>query len=174
MPSISIGGTVCSSSVQNFTLDNITPGRTATWAVTPSSLFLAANGTGTTASLQANNASAFGLATLIFVISAGGSGCGISTVSRQVWVGKPDISIEGDKELCTDDRGEAYVVYNGGADDITQGISTFSWTFNGPLATFTSHRDQAGYRAGGTAGYGTQTMNSCNKKQTPTIPSKCG
>lgn len=167
VPSVSGSSIICSSSAQTFTLNDIIPGRTATWAVTPSSLFVTASGSGTSASLQVSSSSVFGFATLTFTISAG-SGCSTVLVTRQIWVGKPDIDITGDKELCTGDRGEAYVVYNGGTDAITQGISSFSWSYNGPLSSFTIHGDQVGYRAGGSAGYGTigvTATNACGSTQ---------
>ncbi len=169
VPSISGSNTVCSGSSQTFTLNDIIPGRTALWSVSPSSLVVTSGGSGTTAVLQANSSSSVGLATLDFILSAGaGSGCNPVHITRQFWVGKPDIGIEGDDYLCTGDRGFAEIIYKNGTDEIMQGITGVSWTFNGPLATFAGYPGHASYRAGGSAGYGTigvTATNACGTSQ---------
>ena len=162
MPVPTIGGTnpVCSSFAQSFVLNDLTPGATASWSVTPASLFVTASGSGTTASLQASSSSASGLATLTFTFSAS-SDCNAASISRQVWVGKPDISVKGDDKLCFRDPGLAELTYNFG-DQRIQSVTSVAWTFSGPLSTLLGYADFARYRAGLTAGYGTITVTVTN------------
>ena len=92
-PTITGTSPVCISN-SAFTLNNIIPGRTATWTVTPANLFAtssgaATSGAGTLATLRAASSSVSGLATLTFTISAA-AGCNTTTlVSIQIWVGVP-------------------------------------------------------------------------------------
>ena len=160
VPIVSGTDPVCSASSQTFTLTDNVPGRTATWLVTPSSLFVTASGSGNTASLQASNSSVSGLATLTFTISAG-SGCSTISVTRQIWVGKPDISVMGDDKLCPREPGFAELTYDVG-DSRIQHVLNVTWTFTGPLSTFLGYSDFARYRAGTSAGYGTITVTVTN------------
>ena len=137
IPVPTIGGTspVCSTSAQSFVLNDVLPGTTVTWSVTPASLFVTSSGSGTTASLQASSSAASGLATLTFTFSAS-SDCNAASVSRQIWVGKPNISVKGDDVLCFQERGFAEISYGGGVLGASgQGVTSVAWTFNGPLAT---------------------------------------
>ena len=92
-PTITGTSPVCISN-SAFTLNNIIPGRTATWTVTPANLFAtssgaATSGAGTLATLRTASSSVSGLATLTFTISAA-AGCNTTTlVSIQIWVGVP-------------------------------------------------------------------------------------
>lgn len=91
-PTITGTSPVCISN-SAFTLNNIIPGRTATWTVTPANLFAtssgaATSGAGTLATLRAASSSVSGLATLTFTISAA-AGCNTIPVSIQIWVGVP-------------------------------------------------------------------------------------
>ncbi len=90
-PFVSGTSPVCFAN-NTFTLNNLVPGRTATWAVTPTSLFdvganAATSGIGTSATLRAASSGATGPATLTFTLTL--AGCNDIIVSLDIWVGKP-------------------------------------------------------------------------------------
>jgi len=156
-PSITGTSPICTVN-KTFALTNIVPGRTATWAVSPTALFAtgagaATSGSGTSATLRAASSNVSGLATLTFTISAP-TGCATIPVSIQIWVGIPNATIDGDDFLCNSQPGIAILDY-GNSTRALQGISDVTWSFSGPLSSFASDPLKAKYRASSTqTGYG--------------------
>lgn len=89
--SISGSNLICTTGSQ-FTLDNPPSGLPITWSVTPSNLFSASSGSGSTATLTASSTSSQGSATLTYSIA---NGCGSLpiTVNKAIWVGKPQMQL---------------------------------------------------------------------------------
>jgi hypothetical protein len=162
-----INGTspVCTSN-KTFSLTNLEPGRTATWAVSPANLFAtgsgaATSGSGTTATLRAASSSAYGSATLTFTIDAI-SGCNTAIpVTIPVWVGKPYATLEGDDYLCFNSPGVASLDYGSISTPLLQEASV-SWSFTGPLSQLIGGPAIAKYKSSRTAGYGYITANLTN------------
>jgi hypothetical protein len=170
-PYIAGTGPICTVN-KTFALANIVPGRTATWTVSPTALFAtgagaATSGTGTSATLRAAPNSVSGLATLTFTISAS-TGCAPIPVSIQIWVGKPDATIDGDDFLCNFQPGIAVLDFGNSTRDL-QGVSNVTWSFSGPLSSFASDPGKAKYRASSTdTGNGwinASVTNSCVTSQ---------
>lgn len=170
-PSITGTSPICTVN-KTFALTNIVPGRTATWAVSPTALFAtgagaATSGSGTSATLRAASSNVSGLATLTFTISAP-TGCATIPVSIQIWVGIPNATIDGDDFLCNSQPGIAILDY-GNSTRALQGISDVTWSFSGPLSSFASDPLKAKYRASSTqTGYGwinSSLTNTCGTSQ---------
>tara|TARA_R110002050_G_scaffold290320_1_gene443927 strand:+ start:573 stop:2696 length:2124 start_codon:yes stop_codon:yes gene_type:complete len=85
---------ICTTNT-NFTLQNVPAGQTVTWAVSPTYLFPSTGrtGTGTTATLRAAGTSVSGAATLTYTVD---TDCGEYEVSREIWVGVPNTSMQVD------------------------------------------------------------------------------
>ena len=151
-------GPVCTTN-KTFTLQNPVPGQSVSWAVSPESLFAtgggaSTSGTGTSAVLRAYSSSSSGVATLTFTFNAP-SGCDPAIVSMSIWVGKPGILLYGDDYLCPRQIGLANLDYDGS-------VTSVSWSYDGPLATFTGYPTFAKYKAGSTTGYGTISASVTN------------
>jgi hypothetical protein len=85
---------VCTSN-KTFSLNNIDPSRTVTWAVLPTNLFAtgsgaATSGSGTIATLRAASSSRSGPATISFTIDPLSNCNGPILVSIPIWVGAPN------------------------------------------------------------------------------------
>ena len=85
---------ICTTNT-NFTLQNVPAGQTVTWAVSPTYLFPSTGrtGTGITAALRAAGTSVSGAATLTYTVD---TDCGEYQVSREIWVGVPNTSMQVD------------------------------------------------------------------------------
>ena len=89
------GPSLLCTSNQTFTLNNVPAGATVSWSVSPTSLFAVDNGSGTSFTTRATNATISGSGSVRATINGG---CGNVVVSRNTWVGKPkfqDFSING-------------------------------------------------------------------------------
>ncbi|MBD3629345.1 T9SS type A sorting domain-containing protein [Cyclobacterium sp.] len=102
-PSVSGANLLCATN-SSYTLSNLPPGATATWAVSPSALFGGTKtGSGTNASIRAfNNTSTSGQGKITFTVQ---TSCGSFQVEKPMWVGVPkqnDTSIQPNSyPLCT-------------------------------------------------------------------------
>jgi len=72
-----------------------------------------------------------------------------------IWVGKPGILLYGDDYLCPRQIGLANLDYDGS-------VTSVSWSYDGPLATFRGYPTFAKYKAGSTTGYGTISASVTN------------
>lgn len=118
-------GPICTTN-KSFTLNNLIPGRSATWEVTPTNLFgtgmgAGTSGSGTTATLVAASAQSSGLGTLTFTIS-GALDCISIPVSIPIWVGKPASPVI--QVLECFNSGDNYYI-----NVISQGATNFVWRF---------------------------------------------
>ncbi len=154
---------------RSYLLNNLIPGRSATWAVTPTNLFAttsgaSTSGSGTTVVLRAASGSSSGLATLTFTISAG-SGCNTISVPHQIWVGIPGGTLElEDDNICTHEEGIASIIW--AANNTLMGVSSTVWSYSGPIDNFNGGPAIARY-SGSPSGHGyinvTRT-NSCGSQ----------
>lgn len=94
LPTVNGPDRICTTNT-NFTLQNVPAGQTVTCAVSPTYLFpsIGRTGTGTTATLRAAGTSVSGAATLTYTVD---TDCGEYEVSREIWVGVPNTSMQVD------------------------------------------------------------------------------
>lgn len=114
-----INGTVVCAAGANITLNNSTDN--VSWIASPASLFVTSTGTGHVAFLQAKTSKVSGPATISFTQLGGCTGS-TNSVSKTLWVGKPQNTITGPATVYPD---QIYT-YNA-ADPYT---SDFIWTLN--------------------------------------------
>lgn len=156
-------GPLCTTN-RTFTLNNLISGRSATWAVTPTSLFATTSGasisgTGTSAVLRSASSASSGLATLTFTISSGGAGCSTIPVSYPIWVGYPGGYLEGDQEICVTEEG--FININWAADNAQMGVYSTVWSYTGPIDNFNGGPALAKYSSS-TTGHGTIYVTRTN------------
>ena len=124
-PYISGPDDVCNSG-STYTIDQFAAGRTASWSVSPSTIFSGStSGSGTTATLYAGGS---GPATITFTLH-GSNGCQDYVATKDIWVGLPSSlgSITGPSTIDPEAIG-IWSVNNPG------NTSNFNWTL--PFCTF--------------------------------------
>jgi lysyl endopeptidase len=141
---------ICNSSTNTtYTLNNQIPGRTITWAVTPASLVNVSSGSGTVAAFRPVSSSTSGLITLTFTQTSTTSGCGVVTVSRQIWLGKPNFSLNyTPTSMCRNSYTTLAVL---GQPASTQKAS-YVWTYTAPLTSLTGFETYAHMTSGNATG----------------------
>lgn len=137
-PTVSGVDLLCTTN-SSFTIQNLPAGATATWAVSPTSLFGGAlSGSGTSASIRAlNNLSTSGQGKVTFTIN---TSCGSFQIERQMWVGVPrfDDNIllvqPNYSPICTNDVTYFNAYYNSFVPGNTEStITNYEWI--PPLST---------------------------------------
>jgi len=114
-----INGTVVCAAGVNVTLNNSTD--YVSWVASPASLFVTSSGTGHVAFLQAKTSKVSGPATISFTQLGGCTGS-TNSVSKTLWVGKPQNNISGPSSVY----GDAIYTYTA-SDPYT---SNYMWTLN--------------------------------------------
>lgn len=115
---------LCSPSA--FNLQNLPAGSTATWSVTPSSLFTGStSGSGTTATLTPSSTAA-AQATLTYTIT---TACGNTQVQRAFWVGKP--AMPGSPTVLVNVPPNRFTVSL--TSPTIQGVTSYNWYVDGIL-----------------------------------------
>jgi len=89
-----------------------------------------------------------------------------SNSTRDIWVGAPQFSLSGMKELYTYDMGTVVVDYGlaNGINHADQGSPTMDWSFTGPLISITGDYRKADYNSSHQTGYGWiygESTNQC-------------
>lgn len=120
------GATLICTANSNYSMNFVPPDNSISWQATPSSLFAASSGSGSTASLRAASTNTSGQGTVTFTVASSCSQGSPLTISKTVWVGKPAMP----------DYSGALVVYphqqytyysTSGANDNT---NSYSWTMS--------------------------------------------
>ncbi|WPR75519.1 matrixin family metalloprotease [Algoriphagus sp. NG3] len=124
-------------STNTFTLEDLPTGSTATWSVTPSSLFAGStSGSGTTATLTPSSSTSLGQATLTYTIT---TPCGNTQLQRVFWVGKPATPIIYSQDVYMDFPPNRFTVeINSPA---IQGVTSYNWYLDGVMQS--SHTSSA-------------------------------
>lgn len=81
---------ICHTADASITISNLPTGATASWSISPTYLVTTNSGTGTTAITRGTSWYYNAWATITFKVH-GGNGCTQNaTISKQIWIGKPD------------------------------------------------------------------------------------
>jgi len=150
VPYISGASQVCTSAGL-FSVGNIPP-YTSSYNWISNNYTQIVSGQGTSSIyLKATTSGAF---TQNLEISVGG--CTPFTISKNLWAGEPQFTLEGDQTLMTNDYGIANLHYTGGS------INTVNWTKSGAIASITGTLAVGKYKAARTEGIGYIYANATN------------
>ena len=126
---ISGASTLCFSN-STYSISNLPTGATVSWSVSPTNLFVVDSGTGSSFITRATN-SFNGQGTITANITGT---CGDVTVTKDVWVGRPQANLHTNVTICTDVRSQpnAYIL------PFSSGAETYDLVSNSPNLTVRS------------------------------------
>ncbi len=159
---ISVTGpsTVCTSN-STFILNNCPSGFSVNWNHSSNLTYVSGQGTNNY-TVGAANSSVSGMGWVKAIVN---SSCGNDTIEKDVWVGKPNFTLDGETQLDVRMIGIAEVLYQ---TDQYQGVTNVNWTRSGAIASVTGGLVVAKFRAGALPGYGAvyaKATNQCGSKE---------
>ncbi|PID89815.1 MAG: hypothetical protein CSB01_00110 [Bacteroidia bacterium] len=132
-----------------YTLTDHKLGTNIEWSVSPASYFENATGCGSIINLTPINSNISGSATLNVTVKGGRFGN--YSISKNIWVGKPDFTIMCPDEVPVYMQGIAAIIY---PNDTPQAVTSVDWSCSGDIQSIVGGLYVGKFRAGKNPGYG--------------------